>query len=350
MSSTPKALSAPWNPQPGSVVGLRYEIIELLGIGGMARVYRARHRSLGCDVALKLLPPQHDDWKDRHENARRFEREARNAARLSHPNCVRVVDYGCCADGSRFLAMDLVAGPTLRDEMRDRPRLGPEDAVWIASELLRALAHAHRNDILHRDVKPENIMFTAEDERRRLVLIDFGLSQLHDDAPLTATGSCVGSPSYLAPERLLKEDYDHRADLYSVGVLLYEMLAGTRPFVSNSVIEVAKMHVTAEPAPLSQYRPDLPPALVAVVHKSLAKDPDERFHSAEQMLLATQAAATAPTPAHQQPHTPPQPVFDTSETTCVRIARLDSPPLLRRAWAWLRFGSWRRSGLGDRSY
>lgn len=331
MSFSPKTPSHPWDLQPGIIVGMRYEIVELLGVGGMARVYRARHRSLNCDVALKILAPQQDGWNGQHENARRFEREARNAARLNHPNCVRVLDYGCCGDGSRFLAMDLVSGPTLRDELADTPRFEPSRALAVTVELLRALGHAHRHGILHRDVKPENIMFTSAETDRRLILIDFGLSQLRDDAPLTATGSCVGSPSYLAPERLLKDDYDGRADLYSVGVLLYEMLAGIRPFVSGSVIDIAKMHITRQPAPVSRYRPDLPHALVAVIDRALAKPPEHRFTSAEQMLAAVERASAVvaarstttapfglvrrlPTPAHPKPP-PAEPAQDTVETT-----------------------------------
>jgi len=409
-----------WNPLPGTIVALRYQIIELLGVGGMARVYRAKHRSLNCEVALKIMAPQLDNWKDKDENCRRFEREARNAARLNHANCVRVLDYGSCADGSRYLAMDLVSGPTLREELKHDGRFSPSKAIWVAAELLRALAHAHRHDMLHRDVKPENIMFGDGDRGRKLMLIDFGLSRLYDDAPLTATGSCVGSPSYLAPERLLSADYDARADLYSVGVLLYEMLAGTRPFVANSVIEIAKMHITTEPAPIAKLCPGLPHELVALVHKSLAKKPNQRFANAEQMLVALDAAAVAvkrnqnttapfgvvrhlahgsgekriatlampelpralrrqmlrnpaqmpsagstlhalvapmpqpsatryrtgdrePTPAPRS--APAALAADVDETTCMRIATLKPPSRLRRAWAWLRFGAWRRAGL-----
>ncbi len=383
----------------------------------MARVYRAKHRNLNCEVALKIMAPQHDNWKNREENWRRFEREAHNAARLNHPNCVRVLDYGACADGSRYLAMDLVEGPTLREELRAEDRFAPTKALWVAAELLRALSHAHRHDMLHRDVKPENIMIADGDRGRKLMLIDFGLSRLRDDAPLTATGSCVGSPSYLAPERLLSADYDCRADLYSVGVLLYEMLAGTRPFVSGSVLEIAKMHIKQQPPPLAELCPNLPVELVALVHKALAKKPEQRYANAEQMLVALDQAGvalkrqrsnTAPfgvirqfaqgstearistlsmaklpdagstlhaavvpmpqrTPSRQTsppvrattpPSTPPVPTpappatrvaarvdEATDETTCVRITTLRSPPLLRRAWAWLRFGAWRRAGL-----
>jgi len=282
---------------PSSLIALRYAILGVLGRGGMATVYRARHIALGREVALKLLPPQVFGG----DRAARFEREARHAARLDHPSCVRVLDYGTCVDGSRYLAMELVEGPTLRSQLASGTPCRYDIAAWVGAELCDALAHAHAAGVIHRDVKPENVMFApiaeaGPGESRtgwRVVLIDFGLSRIADDAPLTALGACVGSPSYLAPERALGDDGDGRSDLYAVGVILYELLSGRRPFIGDTPAATARLHVHAAPAPLTALVPDLPPALAAVVHRALAKEPAARFPDAAAMGRALRAACPA---------------------------------------------------------
>jgi len=321
---------------PGSIYGLRYRILSILGRGGMATVYRARDRWLGRDVALKLLPPQIVEG----ELGARFDREAKNGARLEHPGCVRVLDYGASADGGRFLAMELVPGPTLRALLDQRRRLPADEAADIGRQILAALGHAHRRGVLHRDLKPENVMFAGDGAERRVVLIDFGLSRLRDDAPLTAVGTCVGSPSYLAPERLLADHYDGRADLYAVAVMLYEMIAGEKLFGHAGAIEIARRQIQESPRPLVLLAPDTPPALAAIIHRALAKDAGQRPVDADQMLAeldrAARTVAPAPLPApaaaaaeHREP------------STLLHLAALRPPSWLRRAWAWLRFGRWR---------
>lgn len=350
-------------------MALRYTILETLGRGGMATVYRARHQTLNREVALKVLDPDQAGAM-----AARFDREARNAAKLSHSGCVRVFDYGAGVDGSRFIAMDLLDGPTLREEIDARGQFSIGRATWVAGELLRALAHAHENGVLHRDVKPENVMFSA---RNDVVLIDFGLSRIEDDAALTAVGTCIGSPSYLSPERLLGQDYDERADLYSVGVILYELIAGRRPVLGEGALEIAVRQIDEEPEPIVWLREDVPLELGSVIHRALAKDPKNRFASAGEMLAAMELALRRATAA-----LPPQPApgpYEPARTA--RRAAADEPALpepaqpvrqvaaveeqptalmsmssvrisiWRRLWAWLRFGRWRwrRRPHGDPS-
>jgi len=331
----------------GTTVALRYTILETLGRGGVAIVYRARHQTLNRDVALKVLDPMSGG-----PMAARFDREARNAARLSHPGCVRVFDYGSAVDGSRFIAMDLLEGRTLREEMDVCGPFSIGRASWVAIELLRALSHAHENGVLHRDVKPENVMFSA---RNDVVLIDFGLSRIEDDASVTAVGTCVGSPSYLSPERLLGQDYDERADIYAVGVVLYELIAGRRPVLGDSALEIAVRQIDEEPEPIVWLRPEVSLELGAVIHRALAKDPSDRFASAGEMLgaleLAVRRAATAETVKHEliEPSVVGKGAAAVEEEpTALLWTPAPRLSLWRRIWAWLRFGRWRWRGSASR--
>jgi serine/threonine-protein kinase len=252
----------------------------------MARVYLARAPG-GAEVALKLLAREITGGA----LAARFAREVASAARLQHPGCVRLLDHGTTPDGVPYLVTEHLAGPTLRDALGHAVRLPIPEATSVARQLCRALAHAHGAGVLHRDIKPENAMYRRPGTSGEIVLIDFGLARLFDDAPLTAIGTCVGSPSYLAPERLLEQRADERADLYAIGVVLYEMLAGRPPFEGDTSIEIARQHIMAPPQPIQDIRPAVPAALAAIVHTALAKDPADRFRHA-----GTMAAALASVP------------------------------------------------------
>jgi eukaryotic-like serine/threonine-protein kinase len=316
---------------PGTVVASRYRILAHLGAGGMAHVYEALHLDLGRSVALKLLPAEAEGPTD----GVRFEREARAAARLAHPGCVRVLDYGRFGVRGRYLAMELLEGPTLRAVLAEEGAQPPARAIGVTRAILEALAHSHRGGVLHRDVKPDNVILTERDGARRPVLIDFGLARVRGDAALTASGHCVGSPSYLAPERLLGRAYDARADLYAVGVMLYEMLAGERPFFGSSPQEIARRHIQRPPPPLRCSGP-----LAAVVARALAKDPRRRFANAEAML-----AALADVPAQARREARRREAARLEEEPTALVVELDErrAPLARRMWAWLRFGRWRWS-------
>jgi eukaryotic-like serine/threonine-protein kinase len=320
-------------PIASPFLGMRYRIDSVLGRGAMGTVYKAEHIGLRMTVALKVLDPK---LAETNLDAR-FEREARTAARLRHPSCVRVLDYGKTVERQRYIAMDWLEGPTLAAEMANRGPLPTSEAVRIASEILKALAHAHRQGVLHRDIKPENIMATVRDGARRWVVIDFGLARLVDDSPLTAAGFCFGSPSYLAPERLLGRRYDARADLYAVGVLLYELLAGARPFAGRTIEETALAHIKKPPPPLRLMRPDVAPALAAIVNRALAKHPHARYRDAEAMLSALSRVPVA----WSQPAGAPQPRADEAPTTVLAQIRPASAPLGTRLWSWMRYGRWR---------
>lgn len=338
----------------GTVIALRYRIESLIAEGGMAAVYRARHVALGTPVALKVLPARRASPVGYSQT--RFEREARNAARLDHPGCVRVFDYGVSIDGSRFLAMELLDGPSLRAELSSGEACRIDTAVWIVDHLLDALAHAHARGVLHRDIKPENVVFARRDGGHTPVLVDFGLSQQVDDAPLTAAGACVGSPSYLAPERLLGRAADERSDLYSIGVLFYELLAGARPFHASSPATIARLQVYEQAAPLATHRPEVPATLAAVIRTAMEKDPARRFTSATAMRTAVSAAmafaarATPPALASPSAASPApgrahrsRPIRRRDEpslaSTCLELDAVR--PSAKRLWSWLRFGSWR---------
>jgi serine/threonine protein kinase len=308
---------------PSSLIALRYSIQDVLGRGGMATVYRARHLGLDRDVALKVLPPPPAGTSSR--DLARFEREARTAARLDHPGCVRVVDFGACADGTRYLAMELVEGPTLRAGIRAGVHCAVGTAAWIGSELCAALAHAHAQGVIHRDVKPENVMFARSGAGWRVVLIDFGLSRLAGDPALTASGALVGSPSYIAPERVTGGGADARSDVYAVGVILYELVTGRRPFVAPTPAATARLHLTDEPVPVEERAPSLPPAMAALIRTAMARDPDQRFPDAASLAAALRPFADL---RHRTPPPTPQRATATAldavmsaETTWIRLPR-----------------------------
>jgi serine/threonine-protein kinase len=287
----------------------------------MGEVYRARHVGLGKPVAIKLLAPNLPE-----QFQVRFAREAKAIARLDHPGCVRILDHGREAD-RQYIAMELLEGPTLAGVLADEGQLAIPRAIAITRDLVRALAHAHARGVLHRDLKPENIILVA----RGAVIIDFGLAALHDAAPLTRDGMCIGSPSYLAPERLRGAPHDERSDLYAVGVILYEMLAGLKPFVGATPEEVMLHALERPPRPLRAMRGDLPAALEQLVLRSLAKDPARRFGDAEELLSALEAITEAPLARSRD---------DLAAETMIALS-LARPSVMARAWSWLRYGRWR---------
>jgi serine/threonine-protein kinase len=315
-------VSAPTLLPPGCLVALRYRVGEMLGKGGMGVVYRAYHMALDRDIALKIVPPEIGGGAA----TVRFEREARNGARLDHPGCARVLDVGTTPDGHRYLAMELVDGPTLRQRMG--AAFPPAEAARIGVALLDALDHAHVRGVVHRDVKPENILLAGG---TRPVVIDFGLSWALGDARVTRRGTTVGSPSYLAPERALGEDGDGRADVYAVGVILYEMLAGKKPFAAGTPVQLAWMQAHHEAEFLPTAAPGVPLALAAIVHRALVKDPSARPTAAEMRDALIPHVAVVPfVPAVDS---------ETEESTQVHITtrsriRALAGRLLHGRWRW----------------
>jgi serine/threonine protein kinase len=277
--------------QRDQTVGGRYRLERSLGNGGMGEVFVATDTVLARRVALKRLSPALTD----DEPARaRFFREARALARINAPNVVAVFDAG--GDGDPYLVMELIEGTTLRDEMR-AGRLAPERATAIAAGVAAGLAAAHAQGVIHRDVKPSNIFLTASGEPK---VGDFGIARIErGDMTLTMTGQAFGSPAYVAPEQATGGHVDARADLYSLGCVLYEMVAGRRPFDGGDAVSLTYQHVHTKPVPLDSVDARVAPELASLVEALLAKDPEDRPRSADDVRRAldpTSPNAVAMTP------------------------------------------------------
>ena len=262
--------------RPRRVLAGRYEVETLLGQGGMARVFRGTDRVLDRTVAIKVLSPQ---FADDDQFVARFRREAQAAAGLNHPNIVGVYDTGDQGD-VHFIVMEYVEGRTLRDVIRSDGPLLPERAAEIGGAVARALSSAHEAGLVHRDIKPGNIMLTREGEVK---VMDFGIARTSTGDTLTQTAAVLGTASYLSPEQAQGLPVDTRSDIYSLGCVLYEMLTGRAPFIGDSPVAIAYMHVKEDPVPPSRLNPDVPPTLDAVVLKAMAKNPANRYETAEEL-------------------------------------------------------------------
>ena len=310
-----------------TLLGGRYAVDGVLGRGGMAEVGRARHQRLGRDVAVKQL--RIDLATDPTFQAR-FRREAQAAAGLNHPNIVSVYDTGeepDPASGTRvpYIVMELVEGHTLRDVLRTGRKILPERALELAQGVLSALNYSHKHGIIHRDIKPANVMLTPTGQVK---VMDCGIARAVADtsATMTQTAAVIGTAQYLSPEQARGETVDNRSDIYSLGCLLYELLTGRPPFQGDSPVSVAYQHVRETPVPSSKLDPEITPAMGAIVLKSLAKSPADRYQTAHEMgedigrLLSGQAVtavlqaaepavppAAAPPPPPGPPGPPPRP-------------------------------------------
>jgi beta-lactam-binding protein with PASTA domain/predicted Ser/Thr protein kinase len=262
--------------RPRRVLAGRYEIASLLGQGGMARVFRGTDRVLDRTVAIKVLSPQ---FADDDQFVARFRREAQAAAGLNHPNIVGVYDTGDQSD-VHFIVMEYVEGRTLRDVIRADGPLLPERAAEIGEAVARALSSAHQAGLVHRDIKPGNIMLTREGEVK---VMDFGIARTSTGDTLTQTAAILGTASYLSPEQAQGLSVDTRSDIYSLGCVLYEMLTGRAPFIGDSPVAIAYMHVKEDPVPPSRLNQDVPPTLDSVVLKCMAKNPANRYETAEEL-------------------------------------------------------------------
>ena len=298
-----------------TLVDSRYLILRRIGSGGMADVYCAEDTHLGRQVALKVL---HRRFAQDQEFVERFRREASAAAGLQHPNVVGVFDRGR-HDGTYYIAMEHLPGRTLKEIVTSEAPLPQEQVVDLGIQILQAAGFAHRHGVIHRDFKPHNVIV---DERGGAKVTDFGIARA-GASEMTETGSIMGTAQYLSPEQAQGHAVTAASDLYSIGVMLYEMLAGRLPFEGDSAVAVALKHLSEPPVPISQLRPDVNPALESVVMAALAKDPAHRWQSAEDFAEALQAAGT------QIEHGAPLP-HDTAAFAPVPAAELPPAPAAGR--------------------
>ncbi len=261
-----------------TVVDNRYVLSGLLGGGGMGKVFLARDEVLERDVALKVLREQYAEDEGFVE---RFEREAKAAASLNYPHIVSVYDRGKTEDGTYYIAMEHVPGGTLKDRILKKGSMEAAEAVLLASQIADALGVAHASGIVHRDVKPQNVLLTADGEAK---VADFGIARAASDAPLSNSGLMLGTAKYMSPEQAMGDPLGPGSDLYSLGVVLYEMLTGEVPFDADSSVGVAMKHVTEPPRPPREKNPEVPEALDAVVMKLLQKKPEDRYPGAAELV------------------------------------------------------------------
>jgi serine/threonine-protein kinase len=330
----------------GTIFDGRYRIMRRIGSGGMADVYLAEDQELGRNVAIKILNDRHAGDEQFVE---RFRREAKNAAGLSHPNIVSIYDRGE-AEGTYYIAMEHIDGRSVKELILTRGPAPIHITIEYGRQILSALRFAHRRGLVHRDIKPHNVL---DDGEGRVKVTDFGIARV-GASQMTEAGSIVGTAQYLSPEQARGAPVDARSDLYSLGIVLYELLTGKVPFTGDSPVEIAMKHLNELPKPPSSLRPEIPRDLDLVILRALAKDPDERYASAEEMdadlarieqglSVSTRTAEaetrimTAPTnvvrpaapPTRQRvayPPPPPPPVY----------YDVDEPPRRRRSfWPWL---------------
>jgi serine/threonine protein kinase len=280
----------------GEIIDGRYRLDALVGRGGMGMVYRAEHVAIRRTVAIKLL---HPSLAGLPELRSRFEREALAIGRIDHPNCVNVTDFGGLADGSLFLVMEYLEGRSLGDELDKLHHLPPRRALRILRHLLVGLGHAHTHGIVHRDVKPENVVLVRQDGEKDVAkILDFGIAKLigatdqNDGVKLTQAGVAFGTPVYMSPEQALGNPVDGRSDLYAASILAYEMLTGHPPFFSDDKLEVLSMHTTREPPAMAGvlardgHGDTVPEAVEQLIRRGLAKRPTERWASAADYIAA----------------------------------------------------------------
>ena len=323
----------------GQTVG-NYRVTRLLGEGGMGSVYQAEHPVIGRKVAIKVL---HVSMGRDPEIVARFFNEARAIHTVGHENIVEIMDFGQTPDGRPYFVMEFLAGEAMNDRLARGPIAPPEAAV-IADQMCRALGAAHDKGIVHRDLKPHNVhLLTTPSGRTQVKILDFGVAKIMNAGDLsqsvkTRTGSLMGTPLYMSPEQCKGAgELDHRTDIYSLGVMLFEMLAGRPPFVGDGVGALFALHMLEPPPPLAPLAPGTPPSMVAAVMKSLAKNPDDRFSTMEEFRQAFVADAipetaqppggSAGTQAYQRPYSgtaPPESSTTLSPST--RSIDSDAPP------------------------
>ncbi|MCA9585662.1 MAG: serine/threonine protein kinase [Myxococcales bacterium] len=370
------------DPLIGRVIADRFRLTGLIARGGMGKVYRAEQSPLGRICAVKVLNPNYNGEAD-PEFHRRFYREASTAAKITHPNSVTIFDYGQTDDDIYYMAMEYLEGLTLHQAIRQSTTLPEERVARIARQICRALREAHALGVIHRDLKPANIFLVQndDDDRDFVKVLDFGLVKHVSERPedqLTQTGLFMGSPKYMAPEQIQGGHVDPRTDIYSLGIIMYEMLTGKVPFERPTSVNILMAHVGEPPPPMREVNPNLvcTPVFEDLVMRCIAKDPSERFSSMDEVLAAIKMATGAsmtgqvaalhsgdwntypPPPVRQSqpPYTPnvsssvPLPMAGTSHTP-MPLLRSDlssqlAPIAPRRSRAWIGLGVLAAAAVG----
>ena len=316
----PRSLSSAARTVPGEVIAERYELEELVGTGGMSTVYRARDQLLERYVALKVLHPH---YADDEEYVERFRREARSVAQLSHPHIVTVIDRGEDA-GQQFIVFEYIDGENLKQFVERTGPLPTRRAVELALEIADALAFAHEHELVHRDVKPQNVLLTADGDAK---VTDFGIARSLDvEHGVTQTGTVLGTSNYLSPEQASGLPATTATDVYSLGVVIYELLTGEVPFPGENFVAVAMKHINDPPPDVLEKRPDVPLRLAAAVDRAMAKDPAQRFSTMDQLAWELrQCLAELDTPDSERTIIAPSPVLRESRPHRARAARSRAP-------------------------
>ena len=255
----------------------RYEILEAIGTGGMADVYRANDVVDGTEVAVKILKRE---FAENEEFLRRFRNESKAIALLSHPNIVRIIDVGF-TNKIQFIVMEYIDGITLKQFMEQEKTLDYDNACYFTSQILKALQHAHDRGIVHRDIKPQNIMVLRNGT---IKVMDFGIAKFAREEGLTTTAQAIGSVHYISPEQARSDLTDEKSDIYSVGIVLYEMLTGEKPFDNNNPVSVALMHMQTKAKNPREINPDIPRGLEEIILKAIEKEPKNRYSCALSMM------------------------------------------------------------------
>ena len=265
----------------GETIAERYELEEVVGQGGMSTVYKAHDSLLERYVALKVLHQQYNEDEDFVE---RFKREARSVAQLQHPNIVTVIDRGE-EDGRQYIVFEFIDGENLK-ELASHGPLDPHDAIRLTLQVARALAFAHERGVVHRDVKPQNVLLNDDGQAK---VTDFGIARSLDVHGVTQTGTVLGTSDYIAPEQARGQKVDPKTDIYSLGAVLYELLAGDVPYKGDNFVAVAMRHVNEPPPSVLDRRPDCPVRLDLAIQRAMAKDPEQRFASMDEFIAELEA-------------------------------------------------------------